>query len=199
VGVVIVDLLVGFCSQGALSSPRVGALGSKAAAMLTALYEAGVRDFAVARDSHPPDALEFAVFPPHCLAGSAEAEEIPEISTLSFHSQIEQFPKNSLSVGMTPAFREWVAARPEVTTWVVVGDCTDLCVYQTALHLRLDANERGIPREVWVPASVVDTYDLPVEAALQVGALPHDGDLLHRVFLYHLALNGVRVAGEWSS
>ena len=26
-----------------------------------------------------------------------------------------------------------------------------------------------------------------------VGAMPHDGDLLHAVFLYHLQLNGVQV------
>lgn len=198
VGVVVVDLLVGFCSEGALASPRVGALGPGVARFLTALHDAGVRQFAVARDSHVPDAPEFAAFPPHCLRGTAEAEEIAEIQQLQFHAEIAQFPKNTLSVGLEPEFAEWLAARPELNTWVVVGDCTDLCVYQTAMQLRLDANRRGVQREVWVPGSLVDTFDLPVEVAEQVGALPHDGDLLHRIFLYHLALNGVRVAGEWS-
>jgi hypothetical protein len=39
----------------------------------------------------------------------------------------------------------------------------------------------------------VQTYDLPVDAAKSLGIPPHPGDLLHAVFLYHLALNGVEV------
>jgi hypothetical protein len=32
---------------------------------------------------------------------------------------------------------------------------------------------------------------MPVEVARALGALPHDADLLHQVFLYHMALNGI--------
>jgi hypothetical protein len=39
----------------------------------------------------------------------------------------------------------------------------------------------------------VDTYDLPVETAKQIGAVPHAGDLLHLIFLYSMMLNGVEV------
>ena len=46
---------------------------------------------------------------------------------------------------------------------------------------------------VIVPANCVDTYDLPLEAAKQIGALPHDAGLLHPLFLYHMALNGASV------
>jgi hypothetical protein len=47
-----------------------------------------------------------------------------------------------------------------------------------------------------VPENCVDTYDLPVEAARELGVAPHDGDLLHKVFLYHMALNAVEVVKE---
>jgi hypothetical protein len=30
----------------------------------------------------------------------------------------------------------------------------------------------------------------------QIGAMPHPGDLLHQVFLYHMALNGIEVVKE---
>ena len=69
-----------------------------------------------------------------------------------------------------------------------------MCTYQLAMHLRLRANalqRRGV--RVIVPEDCVDTYDLTVDAARSIGALPHDADLLHRIFLYHLALNGVEV------
>jgi hypothetical protein len=62
------------------------------------------------------------------------------------------------------------------------------------MHLRLDANARQLNRKVIVPANCVDTYDRPVSAARAEGGLPHPGDLLHAVFLYHMALNGVEIA-----
>src|SRR4051794_1543422 len=53
VAVVVVDLLVGFCSEGALASPRVGALGPRAARFLEQAWSAGIHDILIARDSHP--------------------------------------------------------------------------------------------------------------------------------------------------
>jgi hypothetical protein len=94
---------------------------------------------------------------------------------------------------LNTGLNEWVAEHPQVNTFIVVGDCTDLCTYQLAMHLRLDANARQIQRRVIVPAEAVDTYDTPVDVARQIGALPHDADLLHAVFLYHMALNGIEV------
>ena len=46
-------------------------------------------------------------------------------------------------------------------------------------------------RRVIVPADCVDTYDMPVETAAEIGAMPHDAELLHAIFLYHMALNGI--------
>jgi hypothetical protein len=65
------------------------------------------------------------------------------------------------------------------------------------MYLRLRANVLGLRQvRVIVPADCVQTYDLPVETAQELGALPHDGDLLHRVFLYHMALNGIEVVAQ---
>jgi len=196
VAVISVDLLVGFCSEGPLASPRVGALGPKVAWFLSDAWDAGVRALLLAEDSHPEDSPEFAAFPPHCLRGTREAETIPELRALPFIAEAARIAKGSLSVGLEGEFGEWLRTHPEVDQWVIVGDCTDLCVYHTAMHLRLAANTQGRDVSIWVPADLVDTYDLPVEAARQLGALPHDGDLLHRLFLYHMALNGVRVVRE---
>jgi hypothetical protein len=42
----------------------------------------------------------------------------------------------------------------------------------------------------------VDTYDLPVDVAERIGAMPHDANLLHPLFLYHMALNGAKVVSS---
>ena len=49
---------------------------------------------------------------------------------------------------------------------------------------------------VIVPENAVQTYDMPVETASAIGALPHHGDFMHLVFLYHMRLNGVEVVRE---
>ena len=48
-------------------------------------------------------------------------------------------------------------------------------------------------QRVILPANAVDTFDMPIEVAEEVGAFPHPGDFFHRVFLYHMALNGIQV------
>lgn len=193
VGIVVVDLLVGFCTQGVLASPRVGALGPPTAAFLRAAWEAGLRRVVIARDAHPEDSPEFRSFPPHCIRGTAEADLIPELAELPFAPEFAHVEKGSLNVGLERAFTDFEARHPEIQSWIIVGDCTDLCVYQAAMHFRLHANTRGTNASVWVPADLVNTFDLDVATALKIGAMPHDGELMHRLFLYHLALNGVSV------
>jgi nicotinamidase-related amidase len=192
--VLSVDVVNGFCHAGPLASPRVGAIVAPVVRLLRAAHAAGVRDFAVTHDSHAPDAVEFAQFPPHCVRGTAEAQAVPALRALPFWPDVTVIEKNSIHAGLETALDAWLDARPHLRTLIVVGDCTDLCTYQLAMHLRLRANaaqRRGL--RVILPADCVDTYDLPVDVARQVGALPHDGDLLHLVFLYSMALNGVEV------
>jgi len=191
-----VDMVNGFCHQGALSSPRVNNIIPAVAAAFEGAYAFGVRDFVLEQDCHTPDAVEFADFPPHCQVGTSEAETIPELANLSFANLYRIFPTNSLSAFFGTSLGTWLEAHPDLHTAVIVGNCTDLCVYQMAMHLKLHANAYNQKMRVIVPENAVQTYDMPVETASAVGALPHDGDFLHLVFLYHMRLNGVEVVRE---
>lgn len=119
-----------------------------------------------------------------------------EISSLPFYPEMTIIEKNSIHSGLNTGLSAWLADHPEINTFLIVGDCTDLCVYQIAMHLRLDANARQLQRRVVVPANCVDTYDTPVEFALSQGIPPHPGDFLHATFLHHMALNGVEVVAK---
>jgi nicotinamidase-related amidase len=191
--VVSVDMINGFCAFGPLSSPRVNAIIAPVVALIQAAWQAKVRHILLTQDTHEADAVEFAQWPPHCVRGTDEAEAVDALKKLPFFTELLQIPKNSIHSGLNTGLTAWIAAHPEVDTYIVVGDCTDLCTYQLAMHLRLDANARQIQRRVLVPANAVDTYDRPLSVAQEQGGLPHPGDLLHAVFLYHMALNGVEV------
>lgn len=193
--VVGVDLIEGFCRLGPLQSPRVTALLDPAAQFLTRCYEAGVRDFLFPCDAHQADSPEFASFPPHCVVGTAESELVRELASLPFSHLFERFDKRSVC-SLTETNLAMRLQGDQIQKIICIGDCTDLCLYHVATGLKFLANSSGLPWEVVVPANLVATYDLPVETALSLGALPHPGDLLHDLFLYHLQLNGVNVVAS---
>jgi len=192
-----VDVTVGFCSEGALSSERVGGIVGPIAQLFQRAHDLGIRHFVLPQDTHSQDAVEFGSFLPHCVRGSDEAATVPELAGLPFSDLYRIIEKDSISSSINTALDSWLQVHPEVTVYLVVGDCTDLCVSQLAMYLRLRANalgQRGV--RVIVLVAAVDTFDLPVEVARQIGAMPHHGDLLHLTFLYSMAQNGVEIVAE---
>ena len=199
VALIAVDVVNGFCKEGALASARVGAIVPPIVDLLTRAHAAGVRHVALVCDTHSPQAEEFHQFAPHCVAGTDEAEPVDELKALPFYDTFYLVRKNSISPWYSQAnLASWLHARQRagVSAVLAVGDCTDLCLHQLALPLKLAAHQEDRPLRVVVPVDCVQTYDLPVEVAASLGALPHHGDLLHEVFLYHLSLNGVEVVSH---
>lgn len=188
------DMIVGFCNHGSLASERVGALAAPVADLFQRAHDQGVRQIVLLQDDHHPNTPEFNAYPPHCVRGTDEAETIAELQNLPFAGKYTIFEKNSLNPAIATGFDAWLDDHPAVTTAIVVGNCTDLCTYQLAMHLRMRANARNITGyRVIVPADCVDTYDLSPETATETGAMAHPADFFHPVFLYHLALNGIEV------
>jgi nicotinamidase-related amidase len=193
VATVCVDVIVGFCNEGALASPRVNQIVAPITRLFTALHERGVTHFVLPQDTHEPDAVEFNSYPPHCIRGTREAETVDELKALPFSNEFTIIEKNALSAFVDTALPGWVREHPEVETYIVTGDCTDLCTYNLALHLRMDANARQLNRRVLLVEECVDTYDIPVETARELGIRPHPGDFHHVVFLHHMEQNGVEI------
>jgi nicotinamidase-related amidase len=190
-----IDMINGFCTMGPLASPRVQALAAPIAALFTRAHELGVRALVLTQDTHDPNTPEFQAYPPHCIAGTAESQTVAEIASLPFADNLVTIPKNSLSSHLNTTLHAWMQEHPQLNTFVIVGNCTDLCVYSAAMHLRLEANARNIQRRVIVPAQLVNTFDTPVSVAEELGIMAHDGNLHHLLFLHHMAQNGIEVVG----
>ena len=170
-------------------------------ALCDRIYPGGL--YVSIQDAHRHNALEFNSFPPHAVRGTKEAELAPEFAEYPW----VVFEKDTLNPAVASAALDnqllgWTEKRNPTQNAVtkytevffVVGNCTDLCVYQTAMHLRQFFNATGRNNSrVIVPANLVATYDLRIgERALG----NHDGDFFQKVFLYHMALNGVEVVKE---
>ncbi|NJK79748.1 MAG: cysteine hydrolase [Chloroflexaceae bacterium] len=190
------DMINGFCKHGPLASERVGALTTLVADIFQRAYVMGIRQMLAAQDTHDPNTEEFQTYPPHCVRGTDESETVDELKQLPFFEHITIIEKNALSPFFGTNLEAWVTERLAIETYIVVGNCSDLCVYSMAMELRMHANALNLHRRVIVPANAVDTFDTPLETARQLGIKAHDADLHHVLFLHHMAMNGVEVVRD---
>lgn len=195
VAVISVDVIEGFCRIGPLSSERIKGIIKPIVDIFNKAYDIGIRNFALPQDSHPADSPEFRFFPPHCITGTEEAETVKEFKGLPFFDEMVVFPKLSINSGINTGLGEWLLEKAPKKI-IVVGDCTDLCTYQLALFINHLGHSSNVHWDVIMPVNAVETYDLPVEVAKEIGAAPHPGDLLNVIFIYHMALNGVHLVKE---
>lgn len=186
VAVVSVDVIEGFCRLGPLASPRVEAIVPNVASLIARAHGLGVERIALVQDTHPPDAEEFGAYPPHCVAGTPDAEAVRELRDLPGYEGFAKLPKNSISALESTGLHDWLARPAEPRAIIAVGDVTDLCLYGLALGLKLRSVARGLGQRVIVPADCAQTWDSP----------DHPGDLHHVLFLNQLRRNGVEVVAS---
>lgn len=193
VAIISVDVINGFCYTGPLASPRIQKIIDPIVTLFERAQAAGVQHLVLVQEAHAPDAVEFGQYPRHAVRGSAEADSVPEIKALPFYAAMPVIGKNSIHPALDTRLEDWLAAHADIDTFICVGDCTDLCTYQLAMHLRLRANARDLKHRIIVPANCTETFDLPVDLAEPLKAVPHDGDVLHLIFLHSMRANGVEV------
>ena len=176
---IIVDMINGFAREGALSSPRVEALIPEIAELSKACGELHITKLAFA-DSHTEASPEFEAYPAHCMAGTIEGEIVDELGEIGGYTLI---PKNSTNGFLEEEFQKWLKENEHINTFIITGDCTDICIQQFAITLKTWFNMHNKKAKVIVPINAVDTYDLGL----------HDADLMSAMALYNMIINGVEV------
>lgn len=191
-----VDVINGFCKSGNLFSPRIGAIVSPVVDLFRAARQNGVEHFLLLQDTHPAGSKEFQIYPSHCVEGSLESQTVKELSDLENSSQFVVIPKRTIHPGTEPKFQDWLKAHGNLRQFILVGDCTDICVYQTAIYLKSWFVQMNEECHVVVPANCVDTFDIPVDREKRGDTLPHPAEFMHVLFLYHMRTNGIHVVGQ---
>lgn len=168
--IIVIDMLVGFCRHGNLSSPRYDPMVPSLREHLAEAEAEGVPIIFLV-DTHAPDDPEFEVFPPHCVEGSGEDEVIPELREFADRGHVVR--KHTFS-GFRGTEHDLVLDRLRPDVIEVAGVCTDICV----LHTVYDLKVRGY--EVLVHRGLVETYDAPGHDAAEFNrfALAHVRDVL---------------------
>lgn len=199
--IVMVDILKGFCETGPLSSSRVNEMVAPVAQILEQAREMGIANdhFIFLHDAHPQDAKEFRAFAPHCVRETEEAEPVDALKPFLTDPDTQVFQKNATNGlfgrnNSGTVFHEWLkeTLAQGRAAFLVVGDCTDLCIYQNALGIQLFAYEHQAEATVIVSKNHVRTYDTPMDVAQKLNILPHNADWMESIFMYHMKLNGVK-------
>ncbi len=147
--VIVADMIRGFCEEGHalyLGQPIRDAIPR----IRRLLEEEKARGSTIIFlcDTHDPDDLEFAMFPPHCVRGTEEPEIIPELLRFADEAMPKRRYSGMFETGLEERLRE---LKPDRV--IVTGDCTNICVLYTVADLR------ARDYVVEVPADCVVTFD----------------------------------------
>ncbi|MGG5460707.1 isochorismatase family cysteine hydrolase [Clostridium sp. B9] len=176
--VLIVDINKGFAKSGALYSPRIEALVKPISDLAKASLERGIKVKAFT-DYHTEESIELKAYPKHCMEDSDEWELVDELNL----EGIEVIKKNSTNGYLEEKF---VLEEEEIDNIIIVGDCTDICIYQLAISLRADFNRVNRSGEIFVPKNLVDTFDMEM----------HRAEFLNYIFLNSMMDNGIKVVSD---
>ncbi|MGN0693226.1 MAG: cysteine hydrolase family protein [Oscillospiraceae bacterium] len=158
---VIVDIVNGFVREGAMASPRVEDIIPPTAELLRRCNAEGIFSAALA-DCHSESCAEFSAFPPHCIRGTSESEVVDEIRSVGGYELVE---KNSTNGFHEEKLRRLIDGHEKVNTFIVVGDCTDICVMQLCLSLKTFYTASDRKCRIVIPADCTETYDSPLHSA----------------------------------
>lgn len=182
--ILIVDVINGFVKDGNLSSNRM----EKIIQPIENLLKKSLNYKKVfIRDKHTLESIELKDYPIHCLNTSKEYEVIEELKKyIDENSKV--IDKNSTNAFVNEEFYKWICENEHITNFILVGDCTDICIMQLGLTLKAYYNEKNIPNRIVVPKTCVETYDLDLTN--------HNGQLLNTMAFYMMSLNGIEVVDE---
>ncbi|XAR53016.1 Nicotinamidase [Bertholletia excelsa] len=209
VGLVLVDIINGFCTVGAGNlAPRepnrqISQMIDESARLARVFCEKKWPVFAFL-DSHQPDKIEHP-YPPHCITGTDESNLVPALRWLENESNVTIRRKDcydgylgSMEEDGSNVFVNWVKTNM-IKTLLVVGICTDICVLDFVCST-ISARNRGFLtplEEVVVYSRGCATFDFPVSIARNIkDGIAHPQELMHHVGLYMAKGRGAKIAKE---
>ncbi|KAM7519748.1 hypothetical protein LguiB_018710 [Lonicera macranthoides] len=210
-GLVLVDVINGFCTVGAGSlapqvpNKQISGMVDESVRLARVFCEQKWPVFAFI-DSHHPDIPEHP-YPPHCIAGTDESRLVPALQWLENEPNVTLRRKDCIDgfIGSfekdgSNVFVDWVKTN-EIKAILVVGICTDVCVLDFVCSA-LSARNHGFLKpleDVIVFSRGCATFDLPVHlASTSKGSLAHPQEMMHHVGLYMSKSRGAKVVSEVS-
>ena len=175
-GLFIVDMNNGFAKEGALYSPRIEKITKPIADFGKSVCHK-INSIVVFTDTHNENDIELKNYPTHCLRGDKESKVVDEILDIN---NINILEKNSTNAFFAMDIEKY----KNLDNFIIVGCCTDICIYQFALTLKTYFNQHNLDKNIIIPINLVETYNIDNI---------HNGDFLNTIFLNSMIQNGIHV------
>jgi len=185
---IIVDMINGFVTEGALADPEIAKIVPEITRIIDQTIEEGGH-VAFVKDTHHEKSKEFESFPTHCIKGTREAELIDELKPYEDLGLGTSYEKNSTSTIFAKGFLKDIESMTELNEIVIVGCCTDICIANLAIPLKNFLNENDRDIKIVVPENAVETYN----------AQWHDRNEWNLMALAMMKQSGVEVVKEYKS
>lgn len=173
--VFIIDMVNGFAHKnGSMFDAKI----KEVIAPINKLVKSAIKNninIIAFNDNHSEHSPEFNYYPVHCLEDSFESQLVSELN----YKEIKIIKKNSYNAFYAFDFK------PNLL-WdnvVIVGCCTDICIYQFALSCKAWFNQHSKDINVFVPKKMVNTFDNE----------NHPYELINNLALNSMIDNGIRV------
>ena len=134
---IVIDMINGFAKKGNLASDRVKNLIPKISELLS--NKNNLNKIFIC-DAHSEKSIEFQSYPLHALYESEESQVVDELlpylddETIVLH-------KNSTNAMASKGLKLYLEEHNEIDNFILIGDCTDICILQCALGLKSHFNE----------------------------------------------------------
>lgn len=175
----IVDINNGFAKEGNMYSSRVNNLINPIVNFTKSISK-DIKSIIAFTDYHTDESVELLNYPTHCLKDTIECEIVDELKSID---NIKIVKKNSTNGFFALSNLDF----NNTDNIIIIGDCTDICVYQLAITLKSYFNQNNINKNIIVPINLVDTYDIENI---------HPAKLLNIVFFNSMLQNGIKVVKE---
>ncbi|ABK61878.1 MULTISPECIES: isochorismatase family cysteine hydrolase [Clostridium] len=176
---VIVDMVNGFAKKGNLMSSRINNIIPSVLNTTNICYKRGFKILAF-NDEHSLNSIEFNEYPVHCLKETWESELIDELKKFE---DIKIIGKNSTNGFIEEEFKSWMSLNNHINNFIVVGNCTDICVMQFVMTLKSYFNKKDEEVSIFLPMDSVETFH----------SKEHNGDLMNIFAMYNMSINGVQI------
>ncbi|GJY29319.1 nicotinamidase 1-like protein [Tanacetum coccineum] len=206
-GLVLVDIINGFCTVGAGNlaprEPNDQILDMIDESLkLSRVFCENKWPILAFLDTHQPGKLEHP-YPAHCVAGSDESNLVPALQWLEKEPNVTIRRKDcydgyigSFEEDGSNVFVNWVKTN-NIQTLLVAGICTDICVLDFVCST-LSARNRGFLaplKDVIVYSGGCATFDFPASVAMETkDGLAHPQEIMHHMGLYMAKGRGAKIA-----
>ncbi len=156
----IIDMNNGFVNFGAMANPEYNRLVPNQRALIDK-YRSEDELVSFILEWHDKSATEFLSYMIHCLAGTEEAELIPQFQSEKDKDDTLIFYKNSINGMFNRSLQNLIIQLVNLKEVVFAGVCADLCVMDFVRSFARFLNEINRDVKLFVVKDSIDTFDAP--------------------------------------